>query len=68
MSNDAEQREIYDMRAKILKDKVSALNKAKQEGKIEMAIEMLKDEESIEKIVKYSKLSENEILDMYNNK
>ena len=35
MSNDAEQREIYDMRAKILKDKVSALNKAKEEGREE---------------------------------
>ena len=68
MSNDAEQREIYDMRAKILKDKVSALNKAKEEGreegKIEMAIEMLKDAEPIKKIVKYSKLSENEILEL----
>ncbi|MHC1682924.1 MAG: Rpn family recombination-promoting nuclease/putative transposase [Clostridiaceae bacterium] len=68
MSNDAEQREIYDMRAKILKDKVSALNKAKEEGreegKIEIAIEMLKDGEPIEKITKYSKLSENEILEL----
>ena len=35
MSNDAEQREIYEMRAKILKDKVSALNKAKEEGREE---------------------------------
>ncbi|QAA33571.1 Rpn family recombination-promoting nuclease/putative transposase [Clostridium manihotivorum] len=32
MSNDSVQREIYEMRAKILKDKVSALNKAKEEG------------------------------------
>lgn len=29
MSNDIEQREIYDMRTKILKDKINALNKAK---------------------------------------
>ena len=68
MSNDAEQREIYDMRAKILKDKVSALNKAKDEGRVEerveIAKEMLKDGEPIEKIVKYSKLSENEILEL----
>ncbi|WP_420492548.1 Rpn family recombination-promoting nuclease/putative transposase [Candidatus Clostridium helianthi] len=68
MSNDAEQREIYEMRAKILKDKVSALNKAKEEGreegKIEMAIEMLKDGEPIEKIIKYSKLDESEILEL----
>ncbi|WP_160676511.1 Rpn family recombination-promoting nuclease/putative transposase [Clostridium sp. C8-1-8] len=32
MSNDTVQREIYEMRAKILKDKVSALNKAMEEG------------------------------------
>ncbi len=32
MSNDEEQRALYEMRAKILKDKVSALNKARQEG------------------------------------
>lgn len=31
MSNDSEQREIYDMRSKILKDKVSALNKSRKE-------------------------------------
>ncbi|MBY6931185.1 Rpn family recombination-promoting nuclease/putative transposase [Clostridium botulinum] len=32
MSNNSKQREIYEMRAKILKDKVSALNKAREEG------------------------------------
>ena len=37
MSNDEKQRALYEMRAKILKDKVSALNKAKQEG-IELGI------------------------------
>ena len=36
----------------------------REEGKLEMAIEMLKDGEPIEKIVKYSKLSENEILEL----
>ena len=36
--------------------------KGREEGKIEIAIEMLKDGEPIEKIVKYSKLTENEIL------
>ncbi|OCB00900.1 Rpn family recombination-promoting nuclease/putative transposase [Clostridium beijerinckii] len=36
----------------------------REEGKIEVAIEMLKDGEPIEKIVKYSKLSENEILEL----
>lgn len=34
----------------------------KEEGRIEMAIEMLKDGEPIEKIIKYSKLSEEEIM------
>ena len=32
LSNDEEQRQIYEMRSKILKDKISALNKAKKEG------------------------------------
>ncbi len=32
LSNYDEQRMIYEMRSKILKDKVSALNKAKNEG------------------------------------
>ena len=49
MSNDKEQREIYEMRAKILKDKVSALNEAErkgiekgiQQGKIEIAKNLL---------------------------
>lgn len=36
----------------------------REEGKIEMATEMLKDGEPIEKIVKYSKLSESEILEL----
>ena len=36
----------------------------REEEKIEIAIEMLKDGESIEKIAKYSKLSENEILEL----
>lgn len=30
--NDKEQREIYEMRAKVLKDKVSALNEAERKG------------------------------------
>ncbi len=32
MSNYKEQREIYEMRSKILKDKVSALNEAERKG------------------------------------
>lgn len=32
LSNDSKQRELYEIRAKILKDKMSALNKAKREG------------------------------------
>lgn len=57
MSNDEKQREIYEMRSKILKDKVSALNKAKKEGieegkkqgKIEIAKNLLDilDDETI---------------------
>ena len=43
MSNDKEQREIYEMRAKILKDKVSALNEAERKG-IEKGIQQEKIE------------------------
>ncbi len=32
MSNDDTQRQIYEMRAKTLKDKVSALNEAERKG------------------------------------
>lgn len=32
MSNDDAQRELYEMRAKILKDKISALNEAERKG------------------------------------
>lgn len=35
MSNYTKQREIYEMRAKILKYKISSLNKAKEEGRKE---------------------------------
>lgn len=38
MSNDSEQRQLYEMRANTLRDKISALNKAKQEG-LEQGIE-----------------------------
>lgn len=48
MSNDTEQREIYEMRAKILKDKVSALNKTKEEGREEERERV--EKEKIEKI------------------
>ncbi|MHC1686078.1 MAG: hypothetical protein AB6733_24640 [Clostridiaceae bacterium] len=41
MSNDSKQRAIYEMRAKILKDKVSALNSAKEEKAIEIAKNLL---------------------------
>ena len=58
MSNDAVQREIYEMRSKILKDKVSALNKAKEEGIEEgvgytiQVVKYLKENKSIEEIMK----------------
>ena len=43
ISNDKEQREIYEMRSKILKDKVSALNEAERKG-IEQGIKQGKIE------------------------
>ena len=47
MSNDEKQREIYEMRAKILKDKVSALNEAERKG-IEKGIQQGIEQKSIE--------------------
>ena len=43
MSNNEEQRALYEMRAKILKDKVSALNKARREGSHEKAVSIAKN-------------------------
>ena len=53
-------------------DNINVINRARkegreesrEEGKIEMAIEMLKDSEPIEKIIKYSKLSDMEMLEL----
>lgn len=43
MSNDKKQRELYEMREKILKDRVSALNTAKTQGENEKALEIIKN-------------------------
>ena len=47
LSNDESQRELYEMRSKILKDKVSALNEAERKG-IEKGIEKGIQQEKIE--------------------
>ena len=47
MSNDKNQREIYEMRSKILKDKISALNEAERKG-IEQGRKEGKEERNIE--------------------
>lgn len=38
--------------------------KGKEEGRIELAKEMLKDNEPLDKIIKYSKLTKEEIFDL----
>lgn len=43
MSNDKKQRELYEMREKILKNRVSALNTAKTQGENEKALEIIKN-------------------------
>ena len=43
MSNNPEERALYDMRAKILKDKISELNAAMREGERNKAIEIAKN-------------------------
>lgn len=47
MSNDGTQREIYEMRAKTLKDKISALNEAERKG-VKKGLEEGKKEKAIE--------------------
>lgn len=68
ISNNKEQRELYEMRAKILKDKVSALNEAERKG-IEKGIEkaainLLKMGMTEEVISKATGLSIEEIRDL----
>ena len=47
MSNDDTQRELYEMRAKTLRDKISALNEAERKGAKNKAIEIAKSMISI---------------------
>ena len=69
MSNDKKQRELYDMRANSLRDKISELNAAKKkgreegikEGKIEIVRNMKKSGLDIESIAKLTGLSIDEI-------
>ena len=71
ISNDKEQRLLYEMRSKTLKDKNSALNEAERKG-IEKGIEkvaknLLDMGIPINEIILATGLSENEILDIKNN-
>ncbi|SDP08461.1 Rpn family recombination-promoting nuclease/putative transposase [Clostridium gasigenes] len=75
MSNDSEQREIYDMRSKIVKDKVSALNKSRKEGReegreeqrIENAKNLLKIGASIEMVASGIGLTIKEVEELQKN-
>ncbi|MCT4508494.1 MAG: Rpn family recombination-promoting nuclease/putative transposase [Tepidibacter sp.] len=72
LSNNDEQRMIYEIRSKILKDKVSALSKAKndgikqglQQGIIETAKNLLKLGMEISFVKEVTKLSEKEIINL----
>ena len=69
ISNDKKQRELYDMRANSLRDKISELNAAEKkgreegikEGKIEIVRNMKKSGLDIESIAKLTGLSIDEI-------
>ncbi|MBN1069251.1 Rpn family recombination-promoting nuclease/putative transposase [Clostridium botulinum] len=65
ISNDKKQRELYEMRAKILKDKASALNEAErkgvEQGKIEVAKNLLKMGLSVDQILTGTGLTIEEI-------
>lgn len=64
----AEKEEVKRMTANISKTIKETFEKTREEGReeerVEIAIEMLRDGEPIAKIAKYSKLSENEILEL----
>ena len=62
ISNNKEQREIYEMRSKILKDKISALNEAERKG-VEQGIK-----QGIEQGIKQGKIEVAEnLLDVLDN-
>uniref|UniRef100_UPI0025D8B709 Rpn family recombination-promoting nuclease/putative transposase n=1 Tax=uncultured Clostridium sp. TaxID=59620 RepID=UPI0025D8B709 len=62
ISNDKEQREIYEMRSKILKDKVSALNEAERKG-IEQGIKQGMEEGKRQRTIELAK----NLLDVLDN-
>ena len=61
MSNDSTQRELYDMRANSLRDKISELNAAKRDGIEEVDSNIKKNELPIEMISKLTGLRVDEI-------
>ncbi|MGL5717516.1 MAG: Rpn family recombination-promoting nuclease/putative transposase [Paraclostridium sp.] len=65
LSNNDEQRELYELRSKILKDKNSAINKAKKDGKIEIAINCIAMNMPIDQIILITGLTEEEIQPLY---
>ena len=55
-------RDIFNIKSTYLeKGKIEGKNEGKIEGKIEIAKEMIKDKEPVEKITKYTGLTENKI-------
>lgn len=70
LSLDKEEREIYEARLKWLRDENAALQKAHEKG-IEQGIEqiainMLKDNESMDKIIRFTGLSQDDIVKLKN--
>ncbi len=67
ISNDKEQRLLYEMRSKTLKDKNSALNEAERKGIEKVAKNLLDMGIPINEIILATGLSENDILNIKNN-
>ncbi|MBB6713911.1 Rpn family recombination-promoting nuclease/putative transposase [Clostridium gasigenes] len=61
MSNDEKEREIYDMRSKILKDRISALNSAERNKAIEIARKMKINGIDMKLILDMTGISEDDI-------
>ena len=64
ISNDNKQRELYEMRSNILRDKTSALNKAKRDGKLEVARNLIMNGMDIEIVKQMTGLSDDDLIDI----
>jgi predicted transposase/invertase (TIGR01784 family) len=66
MSLNAKEREYYESEKKVMRDRDAVMQTAVDNAKIEIAIEMINDGETNEKITKYTKLTDEQINELRN--